>query len=241
MRDQFSRIFPWVSLLTGLALLTVYLGAEIDGEAGRRAELSKFELARAELEGTAAASIRAAGVPEARVPAGGIDQSLWSEGRIAGYRESLGHRFEPPLAVLRIPRIGLEVPVLPGTDELTLNRAVGHIPGTALPGRAGNVAVAGHRDGFFRGLKDLELGDRLELETLDGRQTFAVTGLTVVIPTDVHVLEPTNEPTLTLVTCYPFYFVGSAPKRYIVRGELDQELTAAQAETGAAEDGPPPL
>ena len=128
---------------------------------------------------------------------------------------------------------------LQGTAELTLNRAVGRIPGTALPGQPGNVALAGHRDGFFRGLKDLEVGDRLELETLAETQEFVVEGLTIVTPDDVHVLDATPSPTLTLVTCYPFYFVGKAPKRYIVRAGLIETPTSQTSEPGAAEDGPP--
>jgi sortase A len=146
-----------------------------------------------------------------------VDQSLWSEGRIARFRESLALAFPAPLGVLRIPRLGLEVPVLEGIDDRTLNRAVGHVPGTAAPGEAGNVAIAGHRDGFFRGLKDLAVGDRLELEVGGERRLYAVESLRVVEPEAVEVLGPTAAPALTLVTCYPFYFVGNAPQRYIVR------------------------
>ena len=152
-------------------------------------------------------------------PAGDVDQSLWSEGRIAKFRESLTLAFAPPLAVLRIPRLGLEVPVLEGIDERTLNRAIGHVPGTALPGEPGNVAIAGHRDGFFRGLKDLAVGDRLELEVGGERRLYAVESLRIVEPEAVEVLAPTPAPALTLVTCYPFYFVGNAPLRYVVRAQ----------------------
>ena len=99
--------------------------------------------------------------------------------------------------------------------------------------------MAGHRDGFFRGLKDLELGDRLELETLERKQEFVVDGLTIVTPDDVHVLDPTPEPTLTLVTCYPFYFVGKAPKRYIVRAAWVESRPSPTSAPEAAEDGRP--
>lgn len=159
---------------------------------------------------------RATGATAGPAP-GAVDQSLWSEGRIAKYREALRSAFPPPLAVLRIPRIGLEVPVLEGIDDRTLNRAVGHVPGTAAPGEAGNVAIAGHRDGFFRGLKDLAVGDRLELEAGGERRLYAVDSLRIVDPGEVEVLAATSAPVLTLVTCYPFYFVGNAPQRYIVR------------------------
>ena len=115
--------------------------------------------------------------------------------------------------------MGLEVPVLEGTDDLTLNRAVGHIADTAAPGAPGNSGIAGHRDGFFRALKDLTAGDSLELETLQSKETYRVERTWIVDPEDVTVLDPTPTPAVTLVTCYPFYFVGSAPQRYIVRAE----------------------
>ena len=107
--------------------------------------------------------------------------------------------------------------VLDGTDELSLTRAVGHIEGTARPGSPGNVGIAGHRDSFFRGLRHLEVGDALSLTTLDGVTHYEVENLDVVEPTAVEVLDPTDYDALTLVTCYPFYFVGSAPERFIVR------------------------
>jgi sortase A len=119
--------------------------------------------------------------------------------------------------MLRIPRIHLDVAVLPGTDDVTLDRAVGHIDQTAQPGTNGNSGIAGHRDGFFRGLKDIAVGDFIELETLAGSERYRIERTWVVNPDDVSVLDPTPTRALTLVTCYPFYFVGSAPLRFIVR------------------------
>ena len=113
--------------------------------------------------------------------------------------------------------------MLPGTDDVTLNRGVGWIEGTAGPGSDGNFAVAGHRDGFFRSLKDIEIGDEISIEVLGGQLTYVVDELTVVDPTDVSVLNPRDTPSVTLVTCYPFYFVGSAPQRFIVHGSLIEE------------------
>ncbi len=107
--------------------------------------------------------------------------------------------------------------MLPGTDDRTLDRAVGHIEGTAQPGTDGNSGIAGHRDGFFRGLKDITPGDVIELDTLQGKDVYRVERTWVVNPEDVSVLDPTSTRALTLVTCYPFYFVGSAPRRFIVR------------------------
>jgi len=121
------------------------------------------------------------------------------------------------VAVLRIPGIRLEVPVSPGTEEPVLQRGAGWIDGTSPPGSEGNIGIAAHRDGHFRGLKDVAVGDLIELDTLQGTRSYRVTGLSVVEPTDVHVLAETGEAVLTLVTCFPFYFVGHAPQRFIVR------------------------
>jgi sortase A len=145
------------------------------------------------------------------------DQALWSSERISAWRKALSEDAPPPLAVLRIPKIRLEVSVLPGTDDRTLDRAVGHIEDTAVPGTDGNAGIAGHRDGFFRGLKDIRAGDVIELETLNGKDLYQVERTWLVYPQDVSVLDPTPTRALTLVTCYPFYFVGSAPQRFIVR------------------------
>ena len=150
------------------------------------------------------------------------DQGLWSAQRQASYRDSLSVSLAAPAGVLAIPAIGLTVPVFVGTSDLILNRGVGLIEGTADPSEDGNVGIAGHRDGYFRGLKDLKIGDAIELETVDHTLHYRVSDLRIVGPTDVDVLDPTDEPSLTLVTCYPFYYVGNAPQRYIVRGTLDR-------------------
>jgi LPXTG-site transpeptidase (sortase) family protein len=148
---------------------------------------------------------------------GSVDVTLWSEARIKAWQSTRDLSSPTPLAILRIPRIRLEVPVLKGTDELTLNRAVGHIEDTAMPGVDGNAGIAGHRDGFFRGLMNLVAGDAIELESLHGTESYRIERTWIVNPDDVSVLDPTPGRSLTLVTCYPFYFVGSAPQRYIVR------------------------
>ena len=153
------------------------------------------------------------------------DQSMWSSQRQAGYRESLAETFGAPPGVLEIPSLKLTVPIFVGTSELQLNRGVGWIEGTAMPGDEGNVGLAGHRDGYFRGLKDLKVGDTIEVESIGRTLRYRVTQLKIVEPTDVSVLDPTDEPSVTLVTCYPFYYVGNAPQRYIVRGTLDRSRT----------------
>jgi sortase A len=143
--------------------------------------------------------------------------SEWDVTRVRAWRAVLRQPAPPPLAILRIPKLKLEVAVLPGTDDFVLNRAVGHIEETALPGADGNSGIAGHRDGFFRGLKDIARGDAIELETLRERQTYRVERIWVVDPEDVSVLDATPTRSLTLVTCYPFFHIGPAPQRYIVR------------------------
>jgi len=122
------------------------------------------------------------------------------------------------LGRMRIPRLGVFVMVREGADGGTLERAVGHIPGTALPGRVGNVALAGHRDTFFRPLRNIRKDDSIEFETTNGTYRYLVQSTKIVTPRDVSVLAPAEkQKTLTLVTCYPFYYIGSAPKRFVVR------------------------
>lgn len=116
-----------------------------------------------------------------------------------------------------IPRLQLTAIVREGTGERTLSLAAGHIPGTAMPGVNGNVAIAGHRDTLFRGLRGIQKGDRIEFEALNGRFEYQVESTEIVTPQDVSVLNPGAQPELTLVTCYPFDYIGSAPKRFIVK------------------------
>jgi sortase A len=149
------------------------------------------------------------------------DFRLWSVQRIEAYQASLIANIPSPLGELRIPSLRIEVPVLEGTDELALNRGVGHIDGTPLPGEEGNIGVAGHRDGFFRGLKDIRVGDSVDLYTRNGDTRYVVDEIRIVPPEDVSVLGPRSRPSITLVTCYPFYFVGSAPLRYIVHASTE--------------------
>jgi sortase A len=118
---------------------------------------------------------------------------------------------------LEIPRLGVSAIIKAGTDARTLRLAVGHIPGTALPGERGNVGLAGHRDTFFRRLRDIQSDDEIRLTTPQGSYTYHVERTDVVQPRDVWVLDATEQPSLTLVTCYPFTYVGSAPQRFVVR------------------------
>ena len=190
----------------GVLGLGVWIVATADGRFGTAQELQKF------------ATLRAAG----NLPGDPPDQRLWSAERVKAWNEAKLRESPVPLAVLSIPRLQLVVPVLPGTDDWTLNRAVGTIDGTAPPGSDGNSGIAGHRDGFFRVLKDVVSGEVITLETQRGVESYRVERVWIVGPEDVSVLDPTPSRSMTLVTCYPFYFVGPAPQRYIVRAVLSQ-------------------
>lgn len=189
----------------GLAGVGVWGFAQLSGTAGARADREHFRALQAAVRSPAAGSLAQP------------DLSLWDIERIEAWRASLGRPAPAPVAILRIPKMRLEVAVLPGTDDFVLNRAVGHIEGTAAPGAPGNAGIAGHRDGFFRGLKDIVVGDLLEIDTTTSRGRYRVTRTWIVYPEDVSVLDPTPEMAVTLVTCYPFYFTGPAPQRFIVR------------------------
>jgi sortase A len=194
----------------GALMIFIYTLARVQGFILSRIEIDKFksrQLLAQELSG---------GISANKSP----DFSLWSAKRIRAYQESLASHFQPAVALLRIPRIHLEVPVLEGTDDLTLNRAVGHIVGTPPPGESGNTGIAGHRDGFFRELKDVVTGDKIEILTQKEATTYVIDQITIVNPSNVSVLAPRSHSSVTLVTCYPFYFIGSAPQRYIVQASL---------------------
>jgi sortase A len=134
---------------------------------------------------------------------------------------------------LEIPRLKLSVMVREGADEGTLRRAVGHIPGTALPGNMGNVGLAGHRDTFFRALQDIREDDTIEFQTTGGTYHYIVKSTKIVTPRDVSVLAASGGENLTLVTCYPFYYVGSAPKRFIVHASQVAAIQRNQPQPGS--------
>ena len=124
-----------------------------------------------------------------------------------------------PIGRLVIPRLGLSVIVAEGDDAETLNVAVGHLPDTPLPWQEGNTALAGHRDTFFRPLRRVKAGDEIRFETANGTFHYRVTRLSVVDPEDLWVLDASPGAALTLITCYPFDFVGPAPRRFVVHAE----------------------
>ena len=140
-------------------------------------------------------------------------------------------RAAPPagatLGRIDIPRLGVSAVVRAGSDARTLRLAVGHIPGTAYPGDPGNVGLAGHRDTFFRKLRDIRPDDVIRIATPDGTYDYRVERTTVVNPKDIWVLDPSEQDVLTLVTCYPFSYVGAAPQRFIVRAHRTADARAA--------------
>ena len=165
-----------------------------------------------------------------------LEESIRGRGATAsGYLQSFLQPIEPPAPIsirqeapalvsdpgligrVEIPRLDISAMVREGVDAATLSRAVGHVPNTPLPGAAGNVAIAAHRDTYFRNVRNIRNGDRIRMVTPKGTYEYIVDSLKIVEPTEVNVLDPTPEPAITLVTCYPFNYIGSAPKRFIVR------------------------
>ena len=149
------------------------------------------------------------------------DTTLWAPGRISDYESSLKADIPPVLGVLKIPSVGLEVPVYSSDSDLLMDRGSGVIDGMSYPHELGNIGIAGHRDGYFRSLKDVQAGDKVFLQTLEGPKQFTVNATKIVEIDDLGLLQDTQEQSVTLVTCYPFYFVGHAPQRFIVTASLD--------------------
>lgn len=139
-----------------------------------------------------------------------------------------------PIGELSLSRVGLSAVVRQGDSDEVLRLGAGHIPGTALPGENGNVGIAGHRDTIFRPLRLVHAGDFITLTTPAGQFRYRVTWTRTVTPADVAVLAPTARPSLTLVTCYPFYFIGHAPQRFVVRAVADGVADPATAAQGLA-------
>ena len=125
------------------------------------------------------------------------------------------------LGRIEIPRLGLKVAILEGTTSPTLRLGVGHIGGTALPGEPGNIGIAGHRDTYFRSLKDIRTGDEIQIQTAADLSRYEVDSVQIVSPRDIGVLAPSAESAITLVTCYPFHYIGAAPKRFVVHAHRE--------------------
>lgn len=228
MQVNLKRSLGWVEAgfyLGGIALLAVFFVLRFDADSQREAGIAAFHQAlgpgAAERQVRLAAPAAAEGLTAA---VAAPDVELWADQRIRDYEESLKVEAAPPLAVMTIDKLDIQVPVYDGTDDFNLNRGVGRIAGTAAVGAEGNLGIAGHRDGFFRGLKDAAIGDRIDLLTGQGSLAYTISSIDIVDPGDVWVLAPTDLATMTLVTCYPFYYVGQAPKRFIVKATAEHSL-----------------
>jgi sortase A len=153
------------------------------------------------------------------------------EAQVETLKEAGSIPFRPPvkpgevLGRIDIPRLGMSFAVLQGTTARTLRLGAGHIEGTPLPGEPGNSAIAGHRDTFFRELRNIQQNDEIQLQTATGLMHYEVDWVKVVSPDDISVLAPSTGSALTLVTCYPFYFVGPASERFIVHARQAQLST----------------
>lgn len=214
--------------MVGIAMVTLYFGARIIGEVERKQGIEAFVQARAPV--SPAYPDFAADLVKPNSIAGQDFQSLpallasepasvsqeWVGSPTDGWLATPGSD-SLPIVLLSVARIGLEVPVFGDTSERNLNRGAGWVEGTAAPDDGGNMAIAAHRDGYFRALKDVVVGDDLVLESMQQKTIYRVTEISIVEPSDTSSLFPTETATVTLVTCYPFYFVGHAPERYIVR------------------------
>ena len=219
------RIVELALLVIGLICAAIFATARLDGYFASRAAIQQFENSMRMENITQAVEDQTRNLAQP-------DFSDWSEGRVRAYTGAV-QQGGIALAVLEIPRIQLTVPVFDGTDELTLNRGAGLIAGTAWPGEPGNVGIAGHRDGFFRKLKDIRPGDEIELHRRTGTDVYTADKIQIVTPRDISVLQSDEEPSLTLVTCYPFYSIGGAPKRFVVKAHLKRHNPAGTAATAS--------
>jgi len=210
--QKFARWAEFALFAVGIALFVLWGSARVDSVIRSRVGLKTFDAINSRT------SVSADSTHEHVMASSALENFSGPRGgkSLRARPVSLGAHSDVPLAVLRIPKIGLEVPVLEGTDKRTLNHAVGRIAGTARLGEPGNIGIAGHRDGFFRELKNVTVGDAVELRGPTGTVTYKVDRVSIVDPQDVSVLTPGFHPSLTLVTCYPFLFVGGAPQRYVV-------------------------
>jgi sortase A len=198
-----------ILLIAGVALLATYGAAQLEAVVAADAAMRDFAAAPGEAVSAAPSPVEGIAAPAETAIA------LAAQGKA---RAAAAKGRSSTIAVVNIPAIHLSAPLLEGTDALTLHQALGRIVGTARPGEGGNIGIAGHRDGLLRGLKDIKKGDRIELRTRNS--TDVVDEIQIVTLDRVDVLKPRAVPSLTLVTCYPFHFLGAAPQRFVVTASL---------------------
>jgi sortase A len=209
----FGRLRAWLSLAlcaVGIGLLSYWIGVTIDAQVFQQQLAHRLE------------------TRDSSESVSPVLDGLHSTRREAMTSGLVG-RFE-------IPRLGISAMVTEGVTNKVLRRGIGHVPDTAFPGERGNVGLAAHRDTYFRRLKDIVTGDRIRLDTPDGVFSYEVEWARIVNPDRIDLLEDTVRPALTLVTCYPFYWVGSAPKRFVVRCRAVSISAAVGAAPGAGTD-----
>ena len=209
-------------ILSGAAMLVFFAAAKGWSAWESQAGVREFEAALENASDFQALASDDGQATPARVSAYHEEQpdfSQWDAKRIREYQAAIQQSPDAPHAILNIEHLDIRVPVYNGASDFNLNRGVARILGTAQLGEAGNLGIAGHRDGFFRPLKDIEVGDNMTLQTWLGTDEYRVTSINIVDKTAVEVLGPSDTTTITLVTCYPFYYVGNAPQRFIVKAE----------------------
>jgi sortase A len=245
-RSPHSRGWRWAEaffLIAGLAALDYYIWVNVNSAlyqsyenwrfdqelAGRPVSIPRFLAAEIGVSGVFGWSTARPAPAIERKSAdeySGLDRFVPDAGLLKTEKPGLIGRIE-------VPRLNLTAIVREGVDSKTLRRAVGHIPSTALPGMPGNVGMAGHRDTFFRNLRDIKKDDRITVETLHGNYEYLVDSIRIVKPNDVSVLKTAaGSSSLTLVTCYPFNYVGSAPNRFIVRARQVATVPVPQMRAG---------
>lgn len=219
-KQSLSRMAELACWAAGAALLAIELGSGLLAQYGHATSLRAFDAART-------AQVQSETAQPATVRRGlgyaEPDQSLWAPGRVRQYEEQRWLVVTMPEAVIRIPRLELEVPVFAGATEVNMTRGAGRIAGSPPFGEPGNVGVSSHRDGYFRRLKDVRVGDEIVVDTLTRSFRYVVEEIRITDPSDTTVLWPGSVPEITLVTCYPFYHFGHAPQRFVVRAELREE------------------
>lgn len=198
-------------MLLGTAGLLLFAWSLLDGRFYQYTQKRQFD---AEVAGGAPGIAKQIAVPDIRPQPQSRFQLLPNPPKVAETDPLL-------IGELDVPRLGLSVMVREGMDAATLRRAVGHVPSTALPGQMGNFVVVAHRDTFFRPLRDLEKGDTVRIVTARGRFTYTVESLEVVEPEGVRLTAPQTEAIATLITCFPFNYVGPAPRRFVARARFN--------------------
>ena len=217
LRSLAIRTVEVLSYSTGLILTGFFAVQLAQGEVERQGAINAFEDQAMLVAEDTSTPVNDPSFEDSGQP----DMSLWAPGRIVDYQNSLGAELPPVMGVLEVPSVDLEVPIYQTASDLVMDRAAGVIDGMAYPHEGGNIGISGHRDGYFRSLKDVQVGDTIVLQTLEGEKRFKIDATTIVEKTDTTLLKDTRDQTVTLVTCYPFYFVGHAPQRFIVTASLD--------------------